>query len=510
LVFGLYVAAQALAYATSYKTVAARRLLVHEFGTNVGVSALVGPARQIGTVPGYTAWKCLTVLAIAGSVWGILASTKLTRGEEDAGRWEVLLAGQVTRRGAAVQALVGLAAGAVALFVTTAVITVVVGRSSKVGISASGAIYFALAIVAGAAMFLVLGALSSQLASSRRQAAGYASALLGASYALRMVADSSTGLGWLRWVTPLGWVEEMQPLTRPNPLALVPISILIGVVGVLMAYLAGRRDLGSRVFSDRSTARPHLRLLNGPTGLALRLMRPTLIGWAASIIAYGLLLGGVAKSGGKIITSSPSLRRVFARLGVSGSEAYLGLAMLIMAMALSFIAVGQIGATRNEESGGQLENLLVRPVSRVTWLTRRVVLAAGLVVTGGLVVGLSTWAGVESGHAGVGILTMLGAGLNTVPPALVLLGVGVLAFGLVPRAAVALTYATMTWSIPVELLGGITNLNRWLLDSSAFHQMAAAPATSINWSANAIMVAIGAAAAIVGVGAFERRDLKGE
>jgi putative exporter of polyketide antibiotics len=68
----------------------------------------------------------------------------------------------------------------------------------------------------------------------------------------------------------------------------------------------------------------------------------------------------------------------------------------------------------------------------------------------------------------------------------------------------------MTWSILVELLGGITNLNRWLLDSSAFHQMAAAPATSINWSANAIMVAIGAAAAIVGVGAFERRDLKGE
>lgn len=510
LVFGLYVAVQALAYATSYKTVAARRLLVHEFGSNAGISALVGPAYRIGTVPGYTAWKCLTVLAITGAVWGILTSTKLTRGEEDAGRWELLLVGHVTRRGAALQALVGFAAGVAALLATTAIITVAVGRSSKVGVSASGAIYFAVAIVAGAAMFLAIGALSSQLASSRRQAAGYASAFLGASYAIRMVADSGTGLGWLRWATPLGWVEEMQPLTKPNPLALVPISILIGVVGVLIVYLAGRRDLGSSVFSDRSVVRPRLGLLTGPTGLALRLMRPALLGWAASIVAYGLLLGSIAKSGGKIITSSPSLRLVFARLGVTGAEAYLGLALLIMAMSLTFIAVGQISAARKEESIGQLENLLVRPLSRVSWLTRRVVLATGILVTGGLLVGFSTWAGAASDHAGVSISTMLGAGLNTVPPALMLLGIGVLAFGLVPRAAIVLTYGAMVWSLLIEISGGIANVNHWILDSSAFHQMAAAPSVSINWTSNAIMVLIGAAAAIVGVGAFNRRDLKGE
>src|ERR1035437_6290832 len=109
-VFGLYVATQSLAYATSYKTMASRRLLVQQFGNNVGVSALVGPAKQIGTVPGYTAWKCLTVLAIIAAVWGLLTSTKLTRGEEDAGHWELLLAGQVTRRSDARQALIGFAA----------------------------------------------------------------------------------------------------------------------------------------------------------------------------------------------------------------------------------------------------------------------------------------------------------------------------------------------------------------------------------------------------------------
>jgi hypothetical protein len=40
--------------------------------------------------------------------------------------------------------------------------------------------------------------------------------------------------------------------------------------------------------------------------------------------------------------------------------------------------------------------------------------------------------------------------------------------------------------------------------------MAAAPSVSVDWSANAIMFSIGAAAAMVGVVAFTHRDLKGE
>ena len=71
-------------------------------------------------------------LMILGAVWGLLTSTRLLRGEEDSGRWELLLAGQTTRRGAAVQALGGLGAGVVVLWALTAVITVLTGRDSKV------------------------------------------------------------------------------------------------------------------------------------------------------------------------------------------------------------------------------------------------------------------------------------------------------------------------------------------------------------------------------------------
>ena len=163
-VFGLYVATQALAYASSYKTVAQRIGLAKEFGANAGVSALVGPAHDIQTVAGFTVWKCLAVLAVVGAVWGLLTGTRLLRGEEDSGRWELLLAGQTTRRAAAAQALVGLACGVAVLWTISAAILVVVGRSSKVDVSAPGALFLAVAIVAAAAMFLAVGTLASQLA----------------------------------------------------------------------------------------------------------------------------------------------------------------------------------------------------------------------------------------------------------------------------------------------------------------------------------------------------------
>ena len=298
-VFGAYIATQALAYASSYKTPAARERLAQEFGSNAGISALVGPARDIQSVAGFTVWKCLAVLAVVGAVWGLLTATKLLRGEEDAGRWELLISGQTTKGAAAGQALIGLACGATVLWFITAVITAVVGRSSKVAISVGAALFLALAVISAAAMFLAVGALTSQLAATRRQASGYGGAVLAVSYALRMVADSGTGLTWLRWASPLGWVEELQPLTAPRPLALLPIAALIIVVGLLTVRLAGGRDLGASTFKDRAYAIARTRLLSGPSGLNIRLARPGLAAWATGIVAYALVLGLVREIGGE-------------------------------------------------------------------------------------------------------------------------------------------------------------------------------------------------------------------
>ena len=509
-VFGAYVATQALAYASAYKTLASRASLVKEFGSNAGIAAIVGPARNIGTVPGYTAWKCLTVLAIIASVWGLLTGTRLLRGEEDAGRWELLLSGQTTRRSAASQELGGVSAGVVTMWIVTAVIVALVGRSSKVDITVGGALYLALAVVSGAAMFVAVATLTSQLAATRRQAAGYAGAVLGVSYGLRMIADSGTGVGWLRWASPLGWIEELQPLTVPRPLALMPIVGLTMTLAVLAVYFAGSRDLAASTLPDRTSGPPHTRLLFGPTGLTMRIARPTILGWVSAVVAISLLLGLIAKSAGEAILSSPTLKHAFDRLGVSGSEAYLGVSFLIVATILALIGAGQITAARSEEAEGRLDQLLVRPLSRSSWFAGRLLIAAAILTGTGLLAGILTWAGAAIGHARVGFMPLLEAGLNIVPPGLCVLGVGALVLGLWPRATSVSVYGVLAWSFLIELVGGVVGLNHWLLDTSVFHQMTAAPAVAADWTADAVLLAIGTVAALAGGIAFRDRDLLGE
>jgi ABC-2 type transport system permease protein len=510
-VFGGFAAVSALTYVTAYPTSPARERLQAAFGANTAMSALFGPAHRLQTVAGFTAFKTEMTLMVLGAVWGILTATRLLRGEEDAGRWELLLAGRTTRAGATGWALLGLGAGVASLFAPCAAITVVTGLSDKVHISATSALFFALASSATAVMFTAVGALTSQLGATRRQAAGYGAGVLGLSYAVRLVADSGIGVGWLRWASPLGWVEELAPLASPRPWALVPIAAFTIAASVAAVGFAGARDLGSGIVGGRTSARPRLRLLFGPTGLAVRTLWPAIAAWVASIGVTGLLLGLVAKSAGRTIAGS-SLGQVLSRLGVRGtaSAAYLGVSFLIVAVLVAFLAAGQVTAARAEESAGRAELVVVGPVSRWRWLGGRCALAALAVGAGGLAAGVLTWLGSAAEHAGLGASTIVAAGVNTVPPALLVLGAGVLAFGAAPRATAAVAYGVLSWSLVVEVAGGFGTLGHWVLDTSVFHQMAAAPAVPVDWTSAGVMAAGGVAATIIGTVAFGRRDLRGE
>jgi len=243
----------------------------------------------------------------------------------------------------------------------------------------------------------------------------------------------------------------------------------------------------------------------------VRRVRPAVAGWLAAVAAVGLLLGLVAKAAGKTIAGS-SAHVVLSRLGARGAGAaeYLGVAFLIVAALLAFVAAGQVTAARAEEAEGGLDLLLVRPVSRRRWYVGRWAVAAGALAACAMAASVATWVGAAAEGAGVGFTTLLAAGCNTVLPALLVLGVGGLALGAGPRAAATATYAVLGWSLLVEVVGGFANLNHWALDTSVFHQMAAAPAVPVDWTTGGVMAAIGVAAAAVGGLAFSHRDLAGE
>ena len=509
-IFGVSIASSAISYTRFYKTTAQRDALAAAYGTDKATSALFGPAPQLQTVAGFTVFKISMTLMLIGAVWGLLTSTRLLRGEEDNGRWELLLAGQTTRRGAAIQALGGLGAGVVTLWILTGLITIVAGLDSHVGIAAGPALYFALAMVATAVMFLAVGALTSQLAASRRQAAAYAAWFLGVSYAVRLVADAGLGVHGLIWASPLGWVEELRPLTAPQPLALVPIAALTAVLLAVAVHLAGVRDVGVGILPDQASSRPHLRLLGGPGGLAVRLGRPAVTSWWVAIAVSGLIFGLIARSAGGTL-SGTSAQQVLSKFGArgTGTEAVLGVCFLLLAVLVAFVEAGQITAARAEESAGRLDHLLTRPVSRSRWLGGRLLITVVVLLASGVLAGFFAWAGAASQHAGVSLPTLAETGVNLVPPAITIAGVGTLALGVWPRSTSIVLYALLAWSLLVVIIGGIGATSHWVLDTSVFHQMASAPAVPPHWEADGVMVAIGVVSALIGGIAFKRRDLQG-
>jgi len=505
-VFGLVVISTVKAFVVGYPTLADRIQVARSLQS---FSMLLGIPHHAETVPGFTSWRVLVAVVVMGAIWGLLTSTAALRGEEDSGRWEVLLAGPTTKRWATAQALIGLGVALAGMLAVTAALTVAAGRMPGAHFPIEKSLLFSVAMVSGAAMFLAIGALASQIAATRGQAATIAGIVLAASYVVRMVADSRPSLGWMRWMSPIGWLEELHPLQNVQLLALAPVAALVLICCVLTLALAGRRDLNEALLHDDEGRAAPSRWLVGPVSLVLHVSRTNLLSWLAGAAIMALVYGSLTRSATSLLSGSPSITATLGRLGVKKSaEGFLGLVFFIFAIMIALIAANQVAAIRDEEASGRLDNLLVRPLGRVAWLIDRAALATGFIVLAGLACGLFTWLGTSEQRIGVTLPRLLEAGLNASVPGIFVLGAGILVLGLRPRSCAMATYGITAWSVLVSLVGSLVKGNSWLRDSSLFAQIALAPSVSPDWGKDLMIVLIGGAAALVGIALFHRRDIE--
>ena len=495
---------QPVAYRRAYPTISSRLAFAHSFGENKAIRLFYGQPYNLLTVGGYSAWRVGGTLTIFAAVWGLLGSVRALRAEEDAGRAELVLAAAVGRRTAYLSAMTAVGAGAVILLLA-AFVGLVAG-----GLPAGGSAYLALAVASVAAVFAGAGALTSQLAPTRRIATELGVAALALSFLLRVVADTSTH-SWLRWATPLGWAEELRPFADPRPVVLVlPLAAGATLFAIAMR-IAATRDVGSGLLAAHDSAPPRLRLLSSPTAQALRNERASLIAWGCGTGAFAFIIGVIAKS----ISSagiSTSVRREIKKLG-SGSiltpSGYLGFTFLFFVLAISLFAVSQIGAARNEEAGEQLETLLALPVSRRRWLAGRLALATAAATVLSLATGALAWAGAASAGARVSLPRMLEAGANCLPVALLFLGIAALCYALVPRAATGMAYGFVSVAFLWQLFAALLGAPHWLVAVSPFEHVGLVPAQPFQADAAVTMLAIAATSALTALGAFQRRDILG-
>jgi putative exporter of polyketide antibiotics len=103
---------------------------------------------------------------------------------------------------------------------------------------------------------------------------------------------------------------------------------------------------------------------------------------------------------------------------------------------------------------------------------------------------------------------MVEAGLNVVPTALLVLGIGAVVLAVAPRAATRTVYGVVIWSLIVDLLSSLVSGLGWLDHLSLFHYMALAPAENPDIVTVLTTLAVAAVLGIVATILFERRDVE--
>ncbi len=501
--FAVYAYIQPVGYRHAYPTIRERLGFARSFADNKAIRLFYGEPHDLLSVSGYTAWRVGGTLAILAAVFGLLAAVRALRTEEDTGRLELVLAAAVGRRTAYLAAMAAIAAGTAILWLAEFA-GFVAG-----GLPVGGSAYLALATVSVVPVCAGVGALASQLAPTRRTALELGGAVVGLLFLLRVIADTSSGAGWLRWATPLGWAEELRPFAGPEPLVLVLPLVASTVLLLLAARIAAGRDIGTGVLPARDSAEERLRLLSSPTAQALRSERGGLVVWTGSVAVFAYILGVVAK-GTSSAGISKNLQREFAKLG-SGSivtpTGYLSFVFVFFILAVSLFACAQVAAARHEEAEQRLETLLSQPVGRRGWLGGRLLLAGAGVAAISLTAGLLTWAGAASQGVGVSLPRMLEAGANCLPVALLFLGIAALAYAVVPRASAGIAYGLVTVAFLWQLVGSLLGVPRWLVELTPFAHVGLVPAKPFDTTGAIVMLAVALLGALAAVWAFRRRDL---
>jgi ABC-2 type transport system permease protein len=474
----VFVLASASGFTSLGATPAARERAYLTLATNPGLKALLGDVHAGGGVGGFIDWRALGALSIMTAVWALLAATRELRGEEVAGRWELFLSGRTTARRATLNALAGLGAGALVMFILIGVGVTAVGRRSSFGFSPGASIMFAVTETAAPCLFFAVGALASQLIATRGRAAAVSSAVLALAFMLRALGDAAPSVHWLVYVSPLGWVEQVDPLgATPRRWWLVPLAALVVVLASVAVALSDR-DLGSSTIADQETAVAHTRLLGSGSLFAVRLLRSSICGWLLGIALAGWLYGTVTASAAKAFTSSTVVRNLAGNLTgegkLLGAKTFAGVIFLVLTTLVMAYAASAVSGIREQEAEGYLDSLLVRRVSRWGWLAARAALALVVTVAASVTAAVTFWVGSAQQRAGLSLADLLRAGVNASAPGVLLLGLALAVYGFRPRLTAVVAYGAIVWSFLLEMLGSAFSINHWIMDTSLLHHIAPA------------------------------------
>jgi len=515
LLAGVLIGMQGIAMVKTYTTPQAREAFAHTLTSTPALGVLYGEPIHVDTPAGYMLYRSLPVAAIFASVWALLTITRLLRGEEENGRWEVILSGQTTARQATIIMLLAGYAGLVIAAAVAGGLVAAIGGAPGVDFSAGRSMLVGVAAMAPAMVCMGIGALTSQLAGTRRRAVLYGLVVLIVCAVLRSAGNVIHSVGWLKYLTPFGWLDKLHFASDMRLVWFLPFIVLAGVGVVWGVRYAGRRDTGEGIIAEPATVRSHYYLLGHTRRyswkFALRQTLPALSGWLACCVFVVGLIAGLSTLAVQATSESDQLTKAigtFAGSDRSVSLAFISMGTFLLGMLLLLAVTAGMGAVRGEEASGRLDNFLVSPIQRTSWLTGRLALLASAASVICLVTTTVAWVIATRQGLAISFASMVGGSLNSIGPVVLLVGFGALVYGVLPRAAVWAMYALVAWSFILDVLSDALSLSVWLQRTSLLHYIALTPAVQPEWTTTGLLVGLGALLGGLGVVCFKRRDIE--
>jgi polyether ionophore transport system permease protein len=477
---------------------------LHALTENPAIRILSGPPVALDDPGGFTVWRTGPQLTLLASLWILLAATRITRGEEECRRSELLLSGRLRIADVVVRCLAALVGSATLIGVTVAA-----GLLAS-GTEPTGAVLYAAGMTCIALTFATAALLAAQVMPTRLGATGLTVAALGVSVLLRMIADSSHQLAWLAWATPFGLTARTAPYADNR---IVPLIVLgafpIALAGAALVA-ARRRDLGDGIVPVRGSSPPRTRFLKSVGAFAFRRSRRITLWWAIGIAIYFFLVGTTLEWLLELFQTNRRFAELAAAAGLGGHNlvnVIAGALFSLLAVPTGLYAAIRLAAMVADERAGRSTLLFAQPISRVRLMGTELVVTVGGVIALHWVAAFAVWAGTEITGAPLQLSDSLEGALNVVPAALLAAGAAAVGVGWLPSAAVAIGALPVLSGFLVNMVLQATKAPGWVANLSPWSHLASVPDAPPNWAGITIFLVLGATLTGFGLYGYGQRDL---
>lgn len=435
----------------------------------------------------------------------ILLVVRHTRTDEEAGRTELIGSSVVGAWAQLTAGVIVVALGMVAIGALSA------AGLAAVGLPLAGSLAFGLTWASTGIVFASLAAVCAQLTPSARTANAIAITLLAIAYGLRAVGDAlgdEHGPAFWSWLSPIGWAQQVRSFAGDRYVILL-LPLAFTALGLLVAFaLSARRDLGSGLLPDRPGRPSATGLLSTPWGLAWRLQRGLLLGWAVGYVVLSAVVGSIVSDLSGML-DSPQVADMVAALGGTSVmvDAFTAMEFSVIAFVTASYGIAVTRRVSAEEAAGHAEPVLAASVSRTAYLFSHVVVALLgtllLSVVQALAFALAKAA--STGEA-VQLGAILGASLAYLPAVWLVTGIAVLLVGAAPRLTYLAWVALIAFLLIAEV-GALLSWPSWVLEISPFAHVPKLPAAAMEWAPLIALTAIAGALVAAGAVRFQQRDL---